>query len=172
MQSPGGKFYLEEESRSSTPVATAPVIVVENDNSNKDSLLGADFPLYYVCGDCVNGAITPESKNSSNASLLSRNATITDYSGLDLKLMKMEENVGQPILPPSKVAVEHEESLLATSVQVFIAFLVAGFGNVGAGLILGQVQYWSVFVNISEMFVLVPSLLGLKGNLEMTLAAR
>lgn len=73
--------------------------------------------------------------------------------------------------PPIKH--EHcEESLLATGVQVFVAFILAGFGNVGAGLILDNVQHWSSFVALSELFVLVPSLLGLKGNLEMTMAAR
>jgi solute carrier family 41 len=34
------------------------------------------------------------------------------------------------------------------------------------------VQHWPVFVEISEIFILVPALLGLKGNLEMTLASR
>lgn len=63
-------------------------------------------------------------------------------------------------------------SLLFTSVQVCIAITLAGFGNVGAGLILDMVQHWMVFKTISELFILVPSLLGLKGNLEMTMAAR
>ena len=33
-------------------------------------------------------------------------------------------------------------------------------------------QHWEVFKTISELFVLVPALLGLKGNLAMTLASR
>lgn len=33
-------------------------------------------------------------------------------------------------------------------------------------------QHWQVFQQISEVFVLVPALVGLKGNLEMTLASR
>lgn len=33
-------------------------------------------------------------------------------------------------------------------------------------------QKWPVFVEISEIFIMVPALLGLKGNLEMTLASR
>ncbi|WP_407809643.1 SLC41A family transporter, partial [Staphylococcus aureus] len=41
-----------------------------------------------------------------------------------------------------------------------------------AGLILDKVQDWPVFKNVSELFILVPALLGLKGNLEMTLASR
>lgn len=29
-----------------------------------------------------------------------------------------------------------------------------------------------MFINVTELFILVPALLGLKGNLEMTLASR
>jgi len=56
--------------------------------------------------------------------------------------------------------------------QVFLPFLSAGLGMVGAGLILERVQYWTVFKQIPEFFILVPALIGLKGNLEMTLASR
>lgn len=33
-------------------------------------------------------------------------------------------------------------------------------------------QHWQVFTEVSELFILVPVLLNLKGNLEMNLAAR
>lgn len=33
-------------------------------------------------------------------------------------------------------------------------------------------QHWKVFQNVSELLILVPSLLGLKGNLDMCLASR
>lgn len=33
-------------------------------------------------------------------------------------------------------------------------------------------QHWDIFLNVTEIFILVPPLLGLKGNLEMTLASR
>lgn len=36
----------------------------------------------------------------------------------------------------------------------------------------GVFQHWEVFNEISEVFILVPALVGLKGNLEMTLASR
>lgn len=65
-----------------------------------------------------------------------------------------------------------KERLRVVAVQVFVPFLTAGFGTVGAGIVLDIVQRWPAFVHISELFILVPSLLGLKGNLEMTLAAR
>ena len=41
-----------------------------------------------------------------------------------------------------------------------------------AGTLLGQVQSWPVYRSFPELFILVPALLGLKGNLEMTLASR
>lgn len=65
-----------------------------------------------------------------------------------------------------------EESIRATALQVFVPFLAAGFGTVGAGLLLDMVQHWPVFQKVTELFILVPALLGLKGNLEMTMAAR
>ena len=49
---------------------------------------------------------------------------------------------------------------------------MAGCGMVGAGLILEMVQNWPAFVNVPEIIIVIPPLLGLKGNLEMTLAAR
>ena len=33
-------------------------------------------------------------------------------------------------------------------------------------------QHWKVFEHITELFILVPALLGLKGNLDMCLASR
>ncbi|XP_071558944.1 solute carrier family 41 member 1-like isoform X1 [Temnothorax nylanderi] len=67
---------------------------------------------------------------------------------------------------------EPVESYLAITIQVFIPFLIAGLGMVGAGLVLDLVQHWVVFEKVNELMILVPALLGLKGNLEMTLASR
>ena len=43
---------------------------------------------------------------------------------------------------------------------------------VGAGIILNIVTEWRLFKEIKPVISLVPALLGLKGNLEMTLASR
>ena len=56
--------------------------------------------------------------------------------------------------------------------QVFPTYLMAGCGMVGAGLLLDHVQGWPAFLAVPEIIIVVPPLLGLKGNLEMTLAAR
>ncbi|KAH7936754.1 hypothetical protein HPB49_003730 [Dermacentor silvarum] len=72
----------------------------------------------------------------------------------------------------SLLTVVGRESRCAFLAQVFPAFMLAGLGMVAAGLLLNNVQTWPVFVEASELFILVPALLGLKGNLEMTLASR
>ncbi|KAK9297880.1 hypothetical protein QLX08_008545 [Tetragonisca angustula] len=59
-----------------------------------------------------------------------------------------------------------------TTLQVAVPFFIAGLGTIGAGLVLADVKDWSVFRAISQLFILVPSLLGLKGNLDMCLASR
>jgi len=64
------------------------------------------------------------------------------------------------------------ESFCSITVQILFPFIVAGLGMVGAGLVLDIVQHWTVFETVNEIFILVPALLGLKGNLEMTLASR
>ncbi|KAJ8301508.1 hypothetical protein KUTeg_020495 [Tegillarca granosa] len=71
-----------------------------------------------------------------------------------------------------KTIIEKSESSFAIALQVFFPYIIAGFGTVGAGMVLDVVQHWEVFQTVSEVFILVPSLLGLKGNLEMTLASR
>ncbi|XP_066474587.1 solute carrier family 41 member 3 isoform X1 [Tiliqua scincoides] len=86
---------------------------------------------------------------------------------------------GPLLLPPkqpaeAKVAMAklQEESALTIGLQVLLPYLLAGMGMVLAGMVLDYVQHWTVFKTITEIFILVPALLGLKGNLEMTLASR
>ena len=64
------------------------------------------------------------------------------------------------------------ETLMSMTVEIFLPFIVAGYGMVAAGVVLDIVQHWEVFLQVNELFILVPALLGLKGNLEMTLASR
>lgn len=65
-----------------------------------------------------------------------------------------------------------KESSGIMALQILVPFLLAGFGTVSAGMVLDIVQHWEVFKKVTEVFILVPALLGLKGNLEMTLASR
>lgn len=106
-----------------------------------------------------------------------------------------------PMIEDVQVDVRQEmpsESARAMVLQILVPFLLAGFGTVMAGTLLELVQvsmaddvvwvdcewvqyqwmfvllgqHWEVFLNVTEIFILVPPLLGLKGNLEMTLASR
>ena len=56
--------------------------------------------------------------------------------------------------------------------QVLIPFLIAGFGSVGAGLVLDTSQDWDVFRETPELFFLIASFIGFKGSLGVALAAR
>eukprot|EP00413_Alexandrium_margalefii_P040247 CAMPEP_0204583314 /NCGR_PEP_ID=MMETSP0661-20131031/45704_1 /ASSEMBLY_ACC=CAM_ASM_000606 /TAXON_ID=109239 /ORGANISM="Alexandrium margalefi, Strain AMGDE01CS-322" /LENGTH=485 /DNA_ID=CAMNT_0051592661 /DNA_START=46 /DNA_END=1500 /DNA_ORIENTATION=- len=57
--------------------------------------------------------------------------------------------------------------------EVFPVFLLAGCGMVLSGALLDSVSSsWRVFKEVPSLLILVPALLGLKGNLEMTLGAR
>lgn len=73
---------------------------------------------------------------------------------------------------PEKKPSSLNEKWYQTTLQVSVPFFIAGIGTIGAGLVLAEVQNWEVFQNISQLFILVPALLGLKGNLDMCLASR
>lgn len=65
-----------------------------------------------------------------------------------------------------------QDSIRAILKQVTLPFFIAGAAMVVAGLYFDHIQEWEAFKHVPEIIVLVPALLGLKGNLEMTLAAR
>lgn len=65
-----------------------------------------------------------------------------------------------------------KEKWYSVTIQIFIPFMIAGMGTIGAGLVLGTVEEYEVFKNVKALFILVPSILGLKGNLDMCLASR
>src|SRR5438105_1741347 len=70
------------------------------------------------------------------------------------------------------VPVEKLETRRSFIVQTFIPFMLAGCGMVAAGLLLDRASQWTFLKHMPETLILVPALLGLKGNLEMTLASR
>ncbi|XP_037659496.1 solute carrier family 41 member 3 isoform X4 [Choloepus didactylus] len=64
------------------------------------------------------------------------------------------------------------ETALSIACQVVVPILLSGLGMLAAGLVMNTVQHWPVFVEVKDLLTLVPPLVGLKGNLEMTLASR
>jgi len=75
-------------------------------------------------------------------------------------------------LQSPEVSIVTSESSLQIFLEMLFPFIFAGIGMVLAGLLFDRVQHYPVFQDIHELFILVPPLLGLKGNLEMTLASR
>uniref|UniRef100_A0A1W7R9K8 Solute carrier family 41 member 1 n=1 Tax=Hadrurus spadix TaxID=141984 RepID=A0A1W7R9K8_9SCOR len=118
--------------------------------------------------------------NSIASSSIEKNKCSNHVSSIDEDGLKVEHELDdhRPLLRrEEKIKAlyregDTSETLWSIFFQVFIPFLIAGFGTVGAGLVLDKVQHWEVFQKVSEVFILVPALLGLKGNLEMTLASR
>ncbi|VDP20452.1 unnamed protein product [Soboliphyme baturini] len=96
-----------------------------------------------------------------------------DYSlKTDGNLEQKESEVKADFSVSAAVSQVTAEKPWMIGIQVCIPFLIAGCGTVLAGIVLDIVQHWEVFVQLPEIFILVPALLGLKGNLEMTLASR
>ncbi|CAK9805211.1 Solute carrier family 41 member 1 [Anthophora quadrimaculata] len=82
------------------------------------------------------------------------------------------DNTKKSIIQNSQSKHLEDENVWSMSIQMFVPFLLAGFGMVAASLLLDIIQHWPVYQEVSEVYILVPALLGLKGNLEMTLASR
>ncbi|XP_054163902.1 solute carrier family 41 member 1-like [Oppia nitens] len=120
---------------------------------------------------------TPSRRRSSavtsNASEKRRDSIRTMLFGdPGLSLRRFSQDIRNTYPNENKEFNGEIETYKVIFLQVFLPFLIAGFGNVGAGLILDSVQHWDVFKSVSELFILIASFLGFKGNLEMTLAAR
>ncbi|XP_006206908.1 solute carrier family 41 member 3 isoform X2 [Vicugna pacos] len=64
------------------------------------------------------------------------------------------------------------ETFVTIMGQIVVPVLLSSLGMVTTGLVMNAVQDWPVFVEVKDLLTLVPPLVGLKGNLEMTLASR
>ncbi|TMS37716.1 hypothetical protein L596_004596 [Steinernema carpocapsae] len=95
--------------------------------------------------------------------------SVNGCMGLSSGSRRSSSDISSNVIDTSAVPAETSYVLFF---QVLFPFFVAGFGMVLAGIVLDVVQHWDLFKKVPETFILVPALLGLKGNLEMTLASR
>ncbi|XP_058439719.1 solute carrier family 41 member 3 isoform X2 [Marmota monax] len=79
---------------------------------------------------------------------------------------------GQRVPSRPQEAAPTRETALTICLQVTLSFVLAGLGLSWAGVLLNYFQHWPVFLEVKDLLTLVPPLVGLKGNLEMTLASR
>ncbi|XP_064218187.1 solute carrier family 41 member 3 isoform X2 [Aotus nancymaae] len=78
----------------------------------------------------------------------------------------------QSVAPKPLETEPSKETAWSIGLQVTMPFMFAGLGLSWAGMLLDYFQHWPVFVEVKDLLTLVPPLVGLKGNLEMTLASR
>ncbi|RZC37868.1 solute carrier family 41 member 1 [Asbolus verrucosus] len=90
------------------------------------------------------------------------------YNGKSLESIK---SIAVSESEAEAVAIE-KEHWYSITLQVFIPFMIAGIGTIGAGIVLGNVEDYEVFKKVKALYILVPSLIGLKGNLDTCLASR
>ncbi|KAG0051559.1 hypothetical protein BGZ83_003568 [Gryganskiella cystojenkinii] len=88
------------------------------------------------------------------------------------RLLDEESGLGRGGLSESGTAGTDDSSDQGLWVQASTTLVIAVSGLICAGWLLDEVQHWPVFINISELIILIPILLNLKGNLEMNLASR
>lgn len=166
-------YIMPDQSESSNPPAA------QSNNTAAHRVAGwfqttTPAPSRGVNGDAQSDTIplTALSSSSSSSSL----TTYCDLTGVSSSggVHADSEDGLLELQRPSRDAASSsgDEGWLVLAVQVFVPYMIAGFGMVGAGIVLDVVQHWPVFDRVSELFILVPALLGLKGNLEMTLASR
>ncbi|KAL1918444.1 uncharacterized protein VTP21DRAFT_3104 [Calcarisporiella thermophila] len=105
--------------------------------------------------------LSPEPQPNTTSSFIDTRWGISRHS---LALDKREEVIIEEDFEPGSV-----RGLL---VQAQVPLLISVVGLIMAGSLLDIIQHWDVFVQVTELFILVPVLLNLKGNLEMNLASR
>lgn len=85
--------------------------------------------------------------NKNNKSTISNNLKSKTFDSSELRVWEYEndglsnENEShQSLLEEHVIVPETKETMLSVALQVFVPFLIAGFGTVGAGLVLDIVQ--------------------------------
>uniref|UniRef100_A0A915LUD7 SLC41A/MgtE integral membrane domain-containing protein n=1 Tax=Meloidogyne javanica TaxID=6303 RepID=A0A915LUD7_MELJA len=141
-----GKIDVIEMKRRSKP-----------EEDNIDCLASSSFKNVELTDDTEN--IVNDQDNSDN------DTTFVGNEFVELPPLRGRDPHGH-----SNVA--RPEPALVLLFQVLFTFIIAGLGMVFAGLVFDQVQHWSFYKDVPQALILVPALLGLKGNLEMTLASR
>ncbi|KAI6207154.1 Solute carrier family 41 member 1 [Aphelenchoides besseyi] len=114
-----------------------------------------------------------ESNLSSSSSEMSKDNEVASFA--TLVRAESQENYGGLANPqPSDTSTKITEPQIdSADMQVFgSSDLDSAKAQQAEPSLVLFFQHWPLFKNVPEMFILVPALLGLKGNLEMTLASR
>ncbi|CAB3406156.1 unnamed protein product [Caenorhabditis bovis] len=89
------------------------------------------------------------------------------FAPIAITIQKMNVNKNQQV-----IHVDYKETRKEFLVQSLIPFLFAGLGLILAGILLENAEGSYLFTQLPDAVIMVPTLVGLKGNLEMTLSSR
>ncbi|XP_011179951.1 solute carrier family 41 member 1 isoform X1 [Zeugodacus cucurbitae] len=180
------------------PQPLPPTIAPQKQQLQKDQQQDDKYRLYTIYGnDTDNDKLSglPQSTTGSLSSIITTSIASSEpdpgtggggrgsgggggggHGGSGIGALDATSIAGVPGSSDEKLALNRpgikQEKWSSILLQVSIPFFLAGVGTIGAGIVLGRVEKWRVFKEITELFILVPSLLGLKGNLDMCLASR
>ncbi|CAI5449327.1 unnamed protein product [Caenorhabditis angaria] len=109
--------------------------------------------------------LTENSPNAENVSNIIVENWI--FAPIAITIQKMNSHRNRDVLH-----VEQRESRSSFMLQALIPFLFAGLGLIFAGILLESAEGSNFFTELPDAVIMIPTLVGLKGNLEMTLSSR
>eukprot|EP00064_Thunnus_orientalis_P005319 superscaffoldBa00000515_g5333 len=150
------KGSKDEQTSPSGSVGRSPS---QQNRSNQPLPQHLGTPQHFTSNETISPDYEPQEYTETDSLLLNEHYSGSRFSGSNKA--KSPNGAGVPA-----------ESVCSMVLQILVPFLLAGLGTVSAGMLLEVVQSWDVFQEITEIFILIPAVLGMKGNLEMTLASR
>ncbi|ORX53757.1 MgtE-domain-containing protein [Piromyces finnis] len=146
------------------------ILMQNNPSAGEDINLSIDIPLDYIDENDIQETssvsdFTPVLENHPHEPLLA-----TKGNGKDSL-----ENTNSPIAQQPKYKITFKSLFLLDyelTAEALPSLIISVIGLTISGWLLNIVMSWEVYEKISELIVLIPILLNLKGNLEMNLASR
>lgn len=137
---------------------------------------GSELSLYSTNGNTLNNNANNIGSRQRNCNLGDGKDNSDDYDHYSNDIWRenrtFSEHLDKKEETTNKMRDPMRETKLLIILQVCLPFIFAGFGNMGAGLVLSRLASWDLAQYVSTFLVILPPLVGLKGNIEMTLASR
>lgn len=184
---PGMKAKLTSKPSLASTLASIDLISSFEQHDKSGLALSSQFsrpPLFkskqaILEGD-LQGSFTDGIRSKLSKNRLNHNGRVLRRSGSELSLYSNtsassaahSQRSNSNVSKQSVIKSAQNETKLIIILQVCLPFILAGFGNMGAGLVLNRVAQWESFHKVPIFFVLLPPFVGMKGNIEMTLASR
>ncbi|PIC35196.1 hypothetical protein B9Z55_014626 [Caenorhabditis nigoni] len=110
-----------------------------------------------------------EGNNNNNTGDTLSNVIVENWIFAPIAVTIQKMNVSKPTHVFNVAEKESKKQFMA---EALIPFLFAGLGLILAGIMLESAEGSEFFTKLPDAVIMVPTLVGLKGNLEMTLSSR